>query len=101
MPARSGDCTSDRNRVSRSVGSAVLTAAPAVARRALKVRSSICGVLLIGRWGRSEQGSAGRGRADGAAGAAPPVILCLIPFDEAFHGRRVALPVPMAPYRIG
>ena len=42
----SGDCTSVRKRVSRSCGSTVRAVACAVARRALKVRSSIYLVVL-------------------------------------------------------
>src|SRR5256885_15662976 len=78
MPARSGDCTNVRNRVSRSWGSTVRGAAGAVARRALKIRSSIYlvwlsadgggnlfrgeGLELRGRLGERRGGEEGRSR---------------------------------------
>ena len=66
IPARSGDCTSVRNRVSRSVASGGRTGAAALARRALKVTSSIGGGFVIGWKGPERQAPPGTARRRGS-----------------------------------
>src|SRR4051812_19872810 len=93
MPARSGDCTSVRNRASKSAGSAVRTDVAALARRALKVKSSILAFTLSAWWDASDRG---RGRAAGVA-----IVLILVLFDESLHADRIPLAVPVAADRTG
>src|SRR5262245_2974690 len=84
MPARSGDCTSARKRASASAGSVARAVAPAVARRALKVKSSISALTLSVR-------DAGYVRRGGLA-----VVVGLIALDQPLHLHSIALPMPMA-----
>src|SRR5947207_15388018 len=93
MPARSGDCTSVRNRVSVSARSAVRGAAAAVlARRAVKVRSSIIPNGLSADRGRLDRGGAGRVRTrPGAVGTT--VVVGLVALDQGLHRHRVPLAV--------
>src|SRR3954453_10736101 len=93
MPARSGDCTSVRKRASKSAGSAVRTDVAALARRALKVKSSILAFTLSARWDASDRG---RGRAAGGA-----VVGILVLFDEVLPPPRLPLTVPVAADRTG
>ena len=85
MPARSGDCTSVRNRASRSAGSAVRTAARVAARRALKVTSSILAITVIGR-------TVGKLARQGLRRRTPPaaVVVGLMLLDQRLHPHRVA-----------
>src|SRR5919204_4189950 len=85
MPARSGDCTSVRKRASRSPGSAVRTEAAALARRALKVRSSIVALTLSGWGGCSDRSTA---RPPAAA-----VVVALVALDQRLHLHGVVFPV--------
>src|SRR5919106_6428960 len=100
MPARSGDWTSVRKRVSRSAGSAVRVAAAAVlARRAVKVRSSIYPNGLSAETGGLHRGGAGRVQPPGRTVAA--VIIGLVPLDQVLHPDGVALAVTVAGDRAG
>src|SRR5919106_3640700 len=95
MPARSGDWTSVRKRVSLSLGSGVRAAAAAVlARRAVKVRSSIYPNGLSAETGGLHRGGVGRVQPAGRAVAA--VIIGLVPLDQFLHPDGVALAVAMA-----
>src|SRR5437867_3854010 len=91
MPARSGDWTSVRNRVSRSVGSAGRAVATAPARRALKVRSSIYSQRLSADWALADSGAAARAA----------VVVALIPLDQGLHADGVALAVAVTDNRVG
>src|SRR5262245_5321719 len=100
MPARNGDCTSVRNRVSTSCGSTVRAAAGAEARRALKVRSSISHRVLSADPVRSDRPS-GR-RAGGAAGGPEfPIMRGLVTLDQLLHPDRVGLAMAVAGDGIG
>src|SRR5689334_18576097 len=92
MPARSGDCTSVRKRVSRSWGSTGRAAAGALARRALKVKSSIYLRRLSADGARLDRAAPG--------GAAAAVMVGLVALDQVLHPRGVALAVPVAEDRI-
>src|SRR3954468_1604567 len=90
MPARRGDWTRLRNRVSRSLSA---SGRVAVARRAVKVRSStgLPSVPLsdAGGWNhRARSPATARGSA---------VVLGLIPLDELVHADGVRLPVAVTP----
>src|SRR5690242_3104586 len=108
MPARSGDCTSVLKRVSRSCGSTVRGAAGAVARRALKVRSSIYLVWLSADAARNVTKTEQR-RLQGEqteklrtlGGIAVAEVFGLIPLDQLLHPDRVPFPVPVAQDGIG
>src|SRR5262249_60835185 len=91
MPARKGDCTSVRKRVSTSGSSAVRGGAAATARRALKVRSSILVFTLSAAGFGSDRGA--RGRSLG------PIVGALVGFDQLFHPDGVPLRMPVAPDR--
>src|SRR5262245_6203911 len=100
MPARSGDCTSVRNRASWSAGSAAFAVAAALARRALNSKSSILAFELSAGRTRSDRAGHGRPRTGRSAGrgglAAGAVIRVLVPFDEGFHAHGVLFSMPVA-----
>ena len=68
MPARSGDCTSVRNRASRSAGSAVARGRAGAGAPRAEGQVVHLGAYVIGGQGRSRQGTA-------AAGAAGRVVV--------------------------
>src|SRR5262245_57883639 len=88
MPARSGDCTSERKRASRSANSAERTGAAALARRALKNTSSM---LVFGLSARNRGDHRTR---RGLAASAEVVIL--VRFDERLHLASVIFVVAVA-----
>src|SRR6266513_2082910 len=97
IPARSGDWTRPRNRVSRSAGS-VRAGAAVLARRALKVKSSIVRDYVIGRKSLVLQGP--KAVPLGLSAFAFLVILRLIALDQLLHRAGIALVVAVAANRV-
>src|SRR5215467_5525359 len=101
MPARSGDCTSVRNRVSTSWDSIVRAVAEALARLALKIRSSINHLCYRQTEGVAlqEPAAPGTGRPKGKAKLqncavlGVPVVLGLVALDQVLHPHGVGLAV--------
>src|SRR5262245_27290853 len=94
MPARSGDCTRLRNRVSTSCGSTDRAAGGAAPRRALKVRSSIYPVSLSADRARLNRGAGAPGPPGGTGSAA--VVLGLVSLDQVLDPDRVRLVMSVA-----
>src|SRR4051812_15185568 len=95
-PARSGDCTRLRKRVSTSCGSTVRAAVGAAPRRALKMRSS-----MYLAWLSADGGGSDRLQRAGCAGGRGAVMVGLVLLDQLLHAHRITLAMAVAENRVG